>query len=124
MPSHAIDITIDQSENEFTVTMKIVGKLTHSDYELLNPMMDNALAGIDKPDVKVLVDLLEFTGYELHALWDDFKFGLKYNKVFTKIALVGNKRWEETAVTIGNWFTHAKMHYFESTEDAFSWLRE
>jgi hypothetical protein len=123
MNKHAIDISIEQNGNEFTVTMKIVGKLKHSDYLLLNPMMDNAIAGINEPNVKVLVDLLEFTGYEFQALWDDFKFGLKYNTVFTKIALIGNKSWEESAMKIGNWFMHAEMKYFESIEEAIHWLR-
>lgn len=124
MNKHAIDISIEQNGNNFTVKMKIVGKLKHSDYELLNPMMDNAIAGMNEPNVKVLVDLLEFTGYELQAFWDDFKFGLKYNKVFTKIAIIGNKSWEETGIKIGNWFTHAEMKYFESMEEAMLWLGE
>jgi hypothetical protein len=124
MNDHAISVSIEQNGNEFTVKMKIVGKLKHSDYEVLNPMMDKAIAEINEPNVKVLVDLLEFTGYELPALWDDFKFGLKYNKIFTKIAVIGNKNWEETSIKIVNWFMHAEMKYFESMEEAMYWLRQ
>ncbi|HQS65755.1 MAG TPA: STAS/SEC14 domain-containing protein [Sulfuricurvum sp.] len=122
MNDHALDITIDQDGNEFTIRMKIVGTLKHSDYDLLNPMMENALAGINEPKVKILVDLLDFTGYELQAVWDDFKFGIKYNKIFTKIAVVGNKSWEETGITIANWFVHAQMKYFGLEKDAVEWL--
>lgn len=122
MQEHAISVTIEQYQNDLFMRMSIVGKLKHSDYEILNPMMDEAIAGIEGPKIKVLVNLLEFTGYEMHALWDDLKFGLKYNREFTKIAVVGNNKWEEIGIKIGDWFTHADMHYFESEAEALTWL--
>ncbi|MDD5051432.1 MAG: STAS/SEC14 domain-containing protein [Sulfuricurvum sp.] len=122
MNDHAISIAIEQNGNDILMKMKIVGKLKHSDYEMIIPLMDDAIAGVKNPQIKVLVDLIEFSGYELQALWDDFKFGVKYNKEFSKIAAVGNKRWEETGIKIANWFTHAEMKYFESPTEALEWI--
>lgn len=124
MNDHAIAITINQSGNNIIMTMKIVGKLKHSDYELLVPTLQHAIAGVQEPKIKALVDILDFEGYELRALWDDFKFGLQFNKEFSKIAVVGNKKWEEIGINMANWFMHADTKYFEIKEDALSWLEK
>ncbi len=124
MNEHAIAISIRQNGSDFIMTMKVVGKLKHSDYELLVPLMDKSIDGIKEPKIKILVDILEFEGYELRALWDDFKFGLKYNKEFSKIAVVGNKKWEEIGINMANWFMHADTKYFEELENANKWLSE
>lgn len=124
MNEHAIDVTINQIGDDIIMTMRIVGKLKHSDYEFLVPTLQHAIEGVREPKIKALVDIVDFSGYELRALWDDLKFGVQFNKEFSKIAVIGNKFLEEFGVTIANWFTHADMKYFEVQEDAISWLGE
>ena len=103
--------------------MKISGRLDHDDYDLMVPMIENAISGIRKPKIKVLVDAIEFEGWDLRAAWDDLKFGLKHNSEFTKLAFVGNKKWEEYGIKISNWFMNAKMRYFEDIDEARQWLK-
>jgi len=121
---HGIDIGINRIKNQFFVKMKIVGSLTHDDYEMITPLLENALNGITHPHISLLIDATKFEGWSLQAVWDDLKLGLKHNKDFYKIALVGNKSWQEYGVKISNWFTKGSMEYFEKTDDALSWLSE
>ena len=92
---HGISIGINRVEDQFFIKLKIDGTLTHKDYKMMVPMIDNAIKGVNEPQIKLLVDALDFDGWEVQAIWDDLKFSLGHLELFTKIAFVGNKKWEE-----------------------------
>lgn len=121
---HSISIGISHVDGEFFLRISVKGTLTHEDYEKMIPMVENALVGIKDPKVKVLLDAREFDGWDMRAAWDDFKFGLKHNKEFTKLAFVGNKKWEAYSIKISNWFMSGEMKYFEDIDDAIIWLNQ
>ena len=54
---------------------------------------------------------------------DLFKLGLKHGSEFEKIAIYGNKGWQEMAAKIGSWFVSGEMKYFESLDEALAWLK-
>jgi len=108
---HGLSIGIERVNNEFFLSLKAVGKLTHADYEKINPMIDAALQGVKEPKVKVYIDGSELEGWELRAAWDDFKLALKHGNEFTKIAIFGNKKWQEYAVKISTWFISGEVKF-------------
>ncbi|MGK0498593.1 MAG: hypothetical protein ACJAYG_000224 [Oceanicoccus sp.] len=120
---HGLSIGIRWLGDDCYLRIKIVGKLAHEDYLIIVPMLENALAGIDKPRIKVLVDALEFNGWELRAAWDDLKLGLKHGREFEKIALVANKRWEKMMAKVGGWFIAGDMQSFDDNKQAIKWLQ-
>ena len=119
---HGLSIGIERSGSDFFLSLKAVGKLTHKDYEIITPMIDSALNVIKEPQVKALIDGTELEGWELRAAWDDFKIGLKHGNEFVKIAIYGNKHWQEIAAKVGAWFVSGEVKYFENEEDALTWL--
>lgn len=119
---HGLSIGIERIGNQFVLTMKAVGKLTHEDYQVITPMLDSALEGVKDPKVKVLVDGTELEGWELRAAWDDFKLGLKHGNEFDRIAIYGNKRWQELAARVGSWFVSGEARYFDDYDAAVAWL--
>lgn len=121
---HGLSIGIERINDEFFLTFKAIGKLTHEDYQKINPLIDSALKGVKHPDVKVLFDATELEGWELRAAWDDLKLGLKHGNEFTKVALYGNKKWEEFAMKIGSWFFSGEYKYFEDFDAAYNWLTD
>ncbi len=124
MTRHGLSIGIERVGNEFFLSLKAVGKLTHADYEVINPLIDSALAGISTPKVKVLVDGTELEGWELRAAWDDFQLGLKHGNEFDKIAIFGNKKWQEYTAKIGSWFISGEVKYFQDYAAALQWLHD
>ena len=124
MTRHGLSIGIERIGNDFFLSLKAVGKLTHADYEIINPMIDSALVGIKSPRIKVLVDGSELEGWELRAAWDDFKLGLKHGGEFDKIAIFGNKKWLEYSAKIGSWFISGDVQYFEDLNEALAWIQE
>ena len=102
--------------------MEIIGKLTHHDYEVLLPMLDSVIDGAENARIDTLVDLRQLEGFELRAIRDDLKLGLKHRKRFERIAVLRNKKWEQVATQVGNWFTLGELAYFEDAVDANKWI--
>lgn len=121
---HGLSIGIERAGSEFFLSMKAIGKLTHEDYEIINPMIDAALQGYKEPKVKVFIDASELEGWELRAAWDDFKLGIKHGSEFDKIAILGNKKWLEYSSKIASWFISGEVKYFEEIDDALTWLQD
>jgi len=120
---HGLSIGIERRDDDIFLSLKAVGKLTHDDYEVITPIIDSAMNEIKEPKVKVLIDGTEMEGWELRAAWDDFKLGLKHGSEFEKIAIYGNKNWQEITAKIGAWFISGEVKYFENLDDALLWLR-
>jgi len=121
---HGLSIGIERVNDEFLLSLKATGKLTHEDYEKINPMIDSALEGVKDPDIKVFIDGSDFEGWELRAAWDDLKLGLKHGNDFDKIAIFGSKKWQEYTAKVGSWFVSGEVQYFEEADEALTWLQE
>lgn len=121
---HGLSIGIERTGSDIFLSLKAIGKLTHKDYKIITPLIDSALESVSEPQVNVFIDGSELEGWELRAAWDDFKLGLKHGNEFNKIAIFGNKKWQEYTSKIASWFISGEVNYFEDAGDALSWLNE
>lgn len=121
---HGLSIGIERVGQNFFLSLKAIGTLTHQDYQVITPMIDAALKEVVSPKIKAIFDITEMQGWELRAAWDDFKLGLKHGSEFEKIALYGNKHWQEIISKIGAWFISGEVKYFEDYQQALAWLNE
>lgn len=119
---HGLSIGIERVNEQFYLAIKVIGELTHEDYEVMVPMIENAMHGLKEPKVKALVDLSELNGWTMHAVWDDFKFSLKHGNEFSKIAVVSHKNWMHLVSQIGSWFVSGEVESFEEINPALQWL--
>jgi len=64
--------------------------------------------------------------WDLHALWDDIKFATTHCTKIERIALVGDKKWEQWMAKVCKPFTMAKLRYFDAAAAAPArvWLTE
>lgn len=106
------------------ITVQLSGKLTREDYEQFVPRVETAIKQNGK--VRVLVQMHEFHGWELGALWEDVKFDAKHFADIERLALVGESKWEAGMAAFCKPFTMASIRYFEvsHTGEAESWIRE
>jgi len=121
---HGLSIGIERVDQNFFLSLKAVGKLTHQDYKVITPMIDAALKKVSSPKIRAIFDVTEMQGWELRAAWDDFELGLKHGSEFEKIALYGSKHWQEVTAKIGSWFVSGEIKYFEEYQQALAWLNE
>ncbi|WP_423841002.1 STAS/SEC14 domain-containing protein [Vibrio mytili] len=119
---HGITMGIERIGSESLLVFKARGKLTHEDYEAIVPVLDASLEGINSKHLKMLVDITEFSGWELRAAWDDFQLGLKMGFTIEKIAIYGDKNWQELAAKVGSWFISGDIESFGSYDSAVKWL--
>ncbi|BBG64818.1 hypothetical protein NNO_0116 [Hydrogenimonas sp.] len=115
-------IELTQADGEVYVEFTLVGKLTHEDYETFVPFIESAVKNLPPRSLNILVDMSRFEGWTLEAAWDDFKFGLEIRKDINKMAVVGDKKWEELFTKMAGWLISGKAKFFRSREDARSWL--
>jgi hypothetical protein len=121
---HGLSIGIERMGSDFFLSMKAQGKLTHKDYEIITPLIDSALSEVKQPKVKALIDATELEGWDVRAAWDDFKIELKHGNEFEKVAIYGNKQWQELAAKLGSWFISGEIRSFNNEDNAISWLNE
>ncbi|WP_371193180.1 STAS/SEC14 domain-containing protein [Glaciecola sp. SC05] len=121
---HGLSIGIERINNNLYLFIKVIGKLTHDDYQTITPMLNGALEGINTPEVNVLFDAIELEGWELRAAWDDLKLALSHGKKFKKIAILGGKKYLKYASSIGTWFTSGEIKNFDDATNAYQWLSD
>ncbi len=119
---HGISIAIKRNKKRVFIEIAMIGKLKHEDYQLFVPMIDKALKGAKGLEVDMLVDMRDFKGWEFLAAWDDFKFGVKHRNAFDKMAIIGNKKWEEASTAMMSHLMTGKSKFFKEREKALSWL--
>jgi hypothetical protein len=117
-------ITRLEKSTDTILGFELSGKLHDDDYKNLVPTVDAAIAAHGR--VRLLAHFVDFHGWDLHALWDDIKFSTTHCNKMDRIALEGDKRWEEWMSKVCKPFTMAHIRYFDASkiEDAWKWLQE
>jgi hypothetical protein len=104
------------------VGVRISGKLQHEDFGKMRTWIDAALA--DRPKCSLLVVFGDFHGWDTRSFWDDIKFHSTGSPGVERIAYVGDKTWEQVAVTLSRVVTRAAVRYFDASalEAARQWV--
>jgi len=108
-----------------TIAVRASGKLSHEDYQKFIPELEKHIEEHEK--ITLLFEFDNFTGWDIDAAKDDFKFGMKHLENFERIAMVGDKAWERWMSFIAKPFLiSGEVKYFnrENLQDAWDWLRE
>ena len=105
--------------------IKASGKLTHQDYtDVLIPRLETIIK--EQGKARVLCNMgEEFHGWELEAMWDDAKFGLKHKNDFEKFAVVGGSRWVEWGAKLGALLISGELKTFSHGQfnEAWTWIK-
>jgi hypothetical protein len=106
------------------ICIKVSGKLTDSEYRNFIPRVEAVVNNFGS--IKLYVDMLDMDGWEWRVAWDDFAFGIKHWNKFTKLALVGERRWEEFSVKVADKINKAEVRFFDRKETAAAliWIKD
>lgn len=117
MPIH-----LKEENNGRLVEVEVCGKLAKSDYELFVPEISKLIQKHGKIDI--LLEMKDFHGWGMEALWSDMKFDAQHFSDIRRIAMVGDKTWEKWMATFCRPFTTAAIKYFDVAEanQARAWL--
>ncbi len=109
------------------LAIEATGKVTHEDYRnTLIPRVQAMLALAKGPIRMLYVIGKEFRGFELEALWDDGKLGLKHWRDFSHVAVVADQAWLRAAVNIFMPFFHGEVRLFDLSQlpAAKDWIKD
>lgn len=116
-------ITLNQADGGKILDVKLGGKLTRQDYETFVPEVERLIKQSGK--IRMLVQMTDFHGWEVGALWEDIKFDLKHFGDIERLALVGDSKWEKGMAAFCKPFTTASIKYFDESKqaDARAWIQ-
>ncbi|MGZ4999213.1 MAG: STAS/SEC14 domain-containing protein [Methylomonas sp.] len=107
------------------VTAKITGLLTFPD---LTALQKSVLSIIGREGgIRVLIITEDFQGWDKTGDWEDVSFQSTSDPYINKMALVGEKKWEDLALMFtGKGFREFPIEYFapNELEIAQAWLAE
>jgi hypothetical protein len=117
-------IELKEEDGGKILDVHVSGKLEAADYEHFVPEFERLVRQHGK--LRVLFSMAGFHGWEAGALWDDIKFDLKHGGDIERLAMVGEKKWQQGMATFCKPFTKATIRYFDhvAAAEARKWLEE
>ena len=117
-------IQLDEQNGGKTLVVHVSGKLAKEDYQHFVPEFERLVQKHGK--LRVLFDMTGFHGWEAGALWEDIKFDVKHFADIERLAMVGEKKWQQGMATFCKPFTKATIQYFDHAKAANArlWLDE
>ena len=106
------------------LVVQVSGKLVKSDYGRFVPEFERLARLHGK--LRVLFDMSGLHGWTAGAMWEDTKFAMHHFNDIERLAVVGEKKWQEGMATFCKPFTKATVQYFDHTDaaEARKWLDE
>ena len=105
------------------LTLMVSGTLTQSELAEVQQTAADIIRAQGK--VRLLVLAGDFAGWERDGEWDDFSFQEAFDPYIEKMAIVGEKKWEEQALVFSaNMVRQFPIQYFQPHEIdlAKAWL--
>ena len=112
------------NENDGILVVHVTGTLVRADYAAFVPEFERILRLHGKP--RVLFDMTGLHGWDAGAMWEDIKFDIKHFADIERLAVLGEKKWQQNMTAFFKPFTKAIIQYFDRADAAAArhWLEE
>lgn len=118
-------IEVNENPDKGILALRISGKLTQEELDNLVPSLEKYSSSSDHPHLLMIME--DFKGWEDAAtLWKDLQMDSKYIGHFDRIAVVGEKKWQEWGTKLVDPITSEELKFFsiEQAEDAWNWAED
>ena len=111
-----------ETEDTGIVVIKASGRLSKVDYDRFVPEFEQIARS--RGPLRMLIDLDDFHGWDLSGLWEELRFDTTHQSDMGRVAIVGDRAWQEWGTRLSKSFFKAEMRYFERQEEAAArpWL--
>jgi hypothetical protein len=115
-------IELNEKRGGKLLEVHVSGKLTTEDYDRFIPAVEKLIKQHGKIDI--LFEMSDFHGWEAGAMWEDTKFAFRHFSDLGRLAVVGEKKWQEWMLVACRPFTKAAIRYFDHANagEALAWL--
>lgn len=117
-------IELNEKRGGKLLEVRVSGHLSTEDYERFIPAVERLIQQQGKIDV--LFEMADFHGWDAGAMWEDTKFAFRHFSDLRRLAIVGEKKWQEWMTLACRPFTKAEIRYFDHADAgaAQAWLAE
>jgi SpoIIAA-like len=117
-----IEMSTDSSGR--TLGVRAIGEITQEDYRSLSQRVETLLE--QEQSIGVLIDLEQFAGEARDAWKTDLQFGKAFRRRIGRMAIVGDKRWEQLIAVFADPFYARDSRFFHTSqrEAARKWVSE
>ena len=99
------------------ITVKISGLLKRTELALAEKVAIELMRSAHK--IKILILTENFQGWDNKDNWEDVSFQFEHDQQIEKIAIVGEKQWQElTEVFVGKGLRSVDIRFFTPSETA------
>lgn len=118
----AIELNVEKKDGHEFIEIRASGTLSKEDYERFTPLLEKEIK--DEGKIRILFEMKDFHGWDAGALWEDIKFDFRHFSDIERVAIVGDKKWEEWMATFCKPFTSAEIHYYDQSriDEARNWI--
>lgn len=109
-------------ENE-VLALHISGKLSEQEFDALALPLREYVQQVADPHLLMIME--HFTGWKsTAAFWKDIKLDVQYIGKFERIAIAGDRKWQQWATRLLNPLTRSRMRFFDldDTDEAWNWI--
>jgi hypothetical protein len=119
-----VPIQLKEEDGGRILVVHVTGKLVKADYAPFVHEFERLFRQYGK--LRLLFDMTGLHGWDAGAAWEDLKFDIKHFSDIDRLAMIGEKKWQETMGTFFKPFTKATIRYFDHADaaDARKWLSE
>src|SRR5664279_4057199 len=107
-------IEFNEENGGKVLIIHVSGKLVKTDYERLVPEFERLVQQHGK--LRVLFEIADFHGLDAGALWEELKFDMKHFADYERLAVLGDKKWQQAMTTFFKPFIKATVRYFDLVE--------
>lgn len=111
------------NDTEKVLALYVTNKLSKGDLNDLVPTMEQYIA--ETKDPHLLMILEDFKGWQdTAAFWKDLQLDAEYLGYFDRIAVVGEKKWQQWGTQLLNPITKEELRFFrfKDADKAWNWV--
>ena len=115
-------IQLNEENGGKILVVHVSGKLAKADYEHFVPEFERLVRQHGK--LRMLFDMTGFHGWTAGAMWEDTSLRCNHFADIDRLAMVGEKKWQQGMATFCKPFTKATIRYFDHADaaEARKWL--
>lgn len=110
-------LTILPRSHDNIIGIEAVGKISEADIEEIIPRLDECIEKYDRISCLIILNMSKYA--TLRAMYEDMMWLMKNLKHFDRMAVVGDKKWEELVIKADGLIFGER--YFDITQMNEAW---
>ena len=102
-----------ETQGDFAA-IQLSGKVSKLDIEIIAPLLETKIQEYHM--IALYVEMDDFHGWTGGGFWADTRFDLKHHGDFSRVAMVGDRKWEQWMTALTKPFTSAAVRYYDLKE--------